>query len=127
MPSQHAESSRVLELPDELRKAQEAINLPEVQEMLVALAKYNLGICMPHMHDEGTGGFEVLPNDMVQQESGLQVSFVRADDENLNQAVPVAWQWVEDGARAYARCIQRCEYVYSATGPRHERVHRHSY
>ena len=31
-------------LPEELRKAQEAIHLPEVQEMLKQLAAYNLGI-----------------------------------------------------------------------------------
>lgn len=36
-------------LGDDLRIAQESINLPEVQEMLRKLAKFNLGICLPHI------------------------------------------------------------------------------
>jgi hypothetical protein len=34
-------------LPQALRTAQEAIQLPEVQAMLRRLSEYNLGICMP--------------------------------------------------------------------------------
>ena len=39
-------------LPQALRTAQEAIHLPEVQEMLRRLSEYKLGIFMPHMHDD---------------------------------------------------------------------------
>jgi hypothetical protein len=53
-------------LPDALRGAQESIDLPEVQEMLRKLSKYNLGISMPHMHSEETGDFQPLPNELVQ-------------------------------------------------------------
>ena len=48
-------------LPQALRTAQEAIHLPEVQEMLRRLAEYRLGIFMPHMHDEHTGEFRDFP------------------------------------------------------------------
>jgi hypothetical protein len=39
-------------LPKELRTAQEAIQLPEVQEMMRKLSVYNLGVFMPHMHEK---------------------------------------------------------------------------
>ena len=48
-------------LPESMRRAQEAINLPEVQDMVRALSEYGLGVFMPHMHNDDTGGFEPLP------------------------------------------------------------------
>lgn len=36
-------------LPQALKTAQEAIHLPEIQEMLRRLSEYKLGIFMPHM------------------------------------------------------------------------------
>ena len=62
------------DLPQALRAAQDAMHLPEVQVMLERLSKYKLGIFMPHMHDEKTGGFQLLADDVMQVESGLQVS-----------------------------------------------------
>jgi hypothetical protein len=44
-------------LPQALRAAQAAMRfpeVPEVQETLRRLSEYNLGILMPHMHDEQT-------------------------------------------------------------------------
>ncbi len=82
-------------LPEALRTAQEAIHLPEVQEMLRKLSEYKLGIFMPHMHDEQTGDFQPLPDDVVQVESGLEVSF-QATEEIENQTdrfQPVGWFW----------------------------------
>lgn len=64
-------------LPQALRTAQEAIHLPEVQEMLRRLSEYKLGVFMPHMHDEHTGEFQALPDEVTQLESGLKVSFQR--------------------------------------------------
>ena len=72
-------------LPQALRTAHEAINLPEVQEMLRRLSDYNLGIFMPHMHDEDTGEFQPLPDRVTQVESGLEVSF-QPTTEVVNQA-----------------------------------------
>ena len=82
-------------LPPALRTAQEAIHLPEIQEMLRRLSEYKLGIFMPHMHDEHTGEFQALPAEVLQVESGLEVSF-QPTQEIANQTdrfLPVGWFW----------------------------------
>lgn len=82
-------------LPPTLRTAQEAIHLPEVEEMLRKLSEYKLGIFMPHVHDEQTGKFLPLPDEVVQVESGLEVSF-RPTEEIASQTdrfLPVGWFW----------------------------------
>jgi len=97
------------QLPQELSRAQSAINLPEVQEMLQKLSAFNLGIFMPHRHEDETGAFEVLPPGIIQLEDGLRVSFVEehtiADPESY---VPVGWVWNENGAVSSAMCVMRC-------------------
>ena len=93
-------------LPQALRAAQDAIQLPEVQAMLRRLSEYNLGICMPHMHDERTGGFQPLPDDVMQVESGLAVSF-RPAEEIAGQAdcfLPVGWFWRAGASTPSAAC-----------------------
>ena len=93
-------------LPQALRTAHEAIHLPEVQEMLRRLSEYNLGIFMPHMHDEDTGEFQPLPDHITQVESGLEVSF-QPTTEVVNQAdrfLPVGWLWRAGGAMPVAAC-----------------------
>lgn len=93
-------------LPQALRTAQEAIHLPEVQEMLRRLAEYRLGIFMPHMHDEHTGEFQGLPNEVMQVESGLEVSF-QPMEEITNQTdrfLPVGWVWRAGESTASAVC-----------------------
>lgn len=82
-------------LPQALRTAQEAIHLPEVQEMLRRLSEYRLGIFMPHMHDKQTGEFQPLPDEVIQVESGLEV-FFQPTEEIANQTdrfLPVGWVW----------------------------------
>ena len=64
-----------LGMPPALRRAQTAIHLPEVQAMLQRLSEFDLGIFMPHRHDERTGDFQPLPDDVMQVESGCEVSF----------------------------------------------------
>ena len=94
------------DLPQALRAAQDAMHLPEVQEMLERLSKYKLGIFMPHMHDEKTGGFQLLADDVMQVESGLQVSF-KPTEEITNQSdqfVPVAWLWRTGATSVSAAC-----------------------
>ena len=93
-------------LPQTLRSAQEAIHLPEVQEMLRRLSEYKLGIFMPHMHDEQTGQFQPLPDEVVQVESGLQVSF-QPMEEIASQAarfLPVGWIWRAGASEPLAVC-----------------------
>ena len=93
-------------LPQALRTAQEAIHLPEVQAMLRRLSEYRLGIFMPHMHDEQTGEFQTLPDEVVQVESGLEVSF-QPTEEIANQTdrfLPVGWFWRAGASTPSAVC-----------------------
>ncbi len=101
-------------LPPALRTGQAAIHLPEVQAMLRSLSAHELGIFMPHRHDERTGEFQPLPDDIVQVESGLDVSFqplaeVAAQPDRF---LPVGWLWC-GGAPTVATA---CEMV-SQAGP----------
>ena len=93
-------------LPPALRIAQEAISLPEVQEMLRRLSKFKLGIFMPHMHDEQTGEFRPLQDDVTQVESSLQVSFHRAKQisDQTSRFLPVGWCWRDGVAEATSVC-----------------------
>lgn len=86
-------SARALPLP--LRTAQAAIHLPEVQEMLRKLSEYKLGVFMPHMHDDVTGNFQPLPDEVTQVEAGLQVSFqpTHAIENESERFLPVACCW----------------------------------
>ncbi len=93
-------------LPHALKTAQEAIHLPEVQQMLRRLSEYKLGIFMPHMHDEQTGEFHPLPDEVMQVESGLEVSF-QPTQEIANQTdrfLPVGWFWRAGASTPVAVC-----------------------
>ncbi len=108
-------------LPQALRVAQEAIHLPEVQEMLRRLSEYRLGIFMPHMHDEQNGEFQPLAEQLVQVESGLEVSFRPTAEiaEHADRFLPVAWVW-RDGAQVPSAA---CEMVQTGgPGDEEERV-----
>jgi len=115
--------SNLAMLPKEFQQAQAAIDLPEIQQVLQTLAKYNLGICMPHMHN-ANGDFEILPSNMVQLEDDLQVSFVKDSEINQIKSIPVAWQWYDDGIKAMARCVQHCVLTSNQSGGEgHKRMH----
>ena len=93
-------------LPTELRPAQAAIHLPEVQDMLRKLSSFNLGVFMPHMHDESTGGFKPLADDVVQIESALEVSFksiMKLSDQG-ERFLPVGWVWRVGASSVSAAC-----------------------
>ena len=111
------------DLPQEFRVSQDAMHLPEVQEMLERLSKYKLGIFMPHMHDEKTGGLQLLSDDIMQVESGLQVSFKLTEEiaNQLDQFLPVAWLW-----RAGATSVSAaCEMVWVQSPDETERRGKH--
>jgi hypothetical protein len=66
------------------------------------LARYGLGIALPHAHISSPGLTE-LPYGMVALEQGLRVSFV--DKESLPEtAVSVAWRWENDSIGVWAAC-----------------------
>ena len=99
-------SNRRYGLPPTLRTAQAAMQLPEVQDMLRKLSAFQLGIFMPHQHDEATGEFLPLPADVMQVESGLAVSFERLD-EIANQTasyLPVGWLWCSGAPTVASVC-----------------------
>ena len=105
-------------LPQALKTAQEAIHLPEVQEMLRRLSEYKLGIFMPHMHDELTGEFQPLPGEVMQVESGLEVSF-QSTEEIANQTdrfLPVGWFWRAGASTPSAVCEMAWEERPGGTG-----------
>ncbi len=93
-------------LPQALKTAQAAIRLPEVQEMLRRLSEYKLGIFMPHMHDERSGEFQPLPDNVVQVESGLEVSFQPLDElaNQTDRVLPVGWGWRAGASIPLAVC-----------------------
>ena len=95
-----------IELPDALRRAQEAIQFPEVQDMLRRLSEYKLGIFMPHMHDEKTGEFKMLPDEIMQVESGLEVTFKRTEEisSQPDRFLPVGWVWRAGAASPASAC-----------------------
>ncbi len=93
-------------LPQALMTAQAAIHLPEVQEMLRRLSEYKLGIFMPHMHDERTGEFQLLPGNVIQVESGLEVSFQPLDElaNQRDRFLPVGRGWRAGASIPLAAC-----------------------
>ena len=93
-------------LPAALRAAQAAMQSAEVQEMLRRLSAYGLGICMPHMHDANTGELQPLPNQFMQVEAGLEVSFQPTAEvtKQASRFLPVAWVWRDGGAMPSTVC-----------------------
>ena len=93
-------------LPESLKTAQAAIHLPEVQQMLRQLSKHQLGIFMPHRHGQQTGDFEALPEDVIQVESGLEVSFRSTEDivNREDRFLPVGWCWRAGASTPIAVC-----------------------
>ena len=106
MMTSHVSEATARGLPPRIRAAQAAIHTPEVQDMLRRLSEYDLGICMPHMHDELTGDFAPLPTGLMQVESGLKVSFEPASDvaERAEPFMPVGWAWRNGESMPVAAC-----------------------
>lgn len=95
-----------LGMPPALKRAQAAILLPEVQAMLQRLAEFDLGIFMPHRHDERTGDFQPLPHNVLQLEAGCKVSFKSAQVivNQEDRYLPVAWRWQAGAAAPASVC-----------------------
>ena len=93
-------------LPPALKTAQAAMQLPEVQEMLRRLSAFQLGIFMPHQHDDSTGEFQPLPDEAMQVESGRAVSFERLEEiaRRTESFLPVGWLWRAGESTVAAAC-----------------------
>ena len=105
-------------LPQTLISAQEAIHLPQVQEMLRRLSAYKLGIFMPHMHDEHTGDFQPLPDEVTQVESALGVSFQASEEiaKQTERFLPVGWSWRAGASTVAAVCEMVSDETSGETG-----------
>ena len=78
-----------------LSRAKSAIELPEVQAMLRRLSEFNLGIFMPHQHDEEIGRMLRKADQAVPFHPTCEGTFQRAGS-SLNQGAqlpPLAWIW----------------------------------
>ena len=93
-------------LPPALKTAQAAMQLPEVQDMLRRLSSFQLGIFMPHRHDDSTGEFQPLPEEVMQVESGRVVSFERLEEiaRRTESFLPVGWRWHAGTVTVAAAC-----------------------
>lgn len=92
--------------------ASSVVSKPEVTSLIQELSKHGLAVCVPHMHREEDGAFQPLPDDTVQSEAGLKVSFVKR--ETLDEKdIPVAWVWNKS-----LKVVQSCR-VCHADGPHH--------
>lgn len=85
---------------------------PEVQDLIKKLSEHGLAVCVPHMHRDEDGSFVPLPEDTVQSESDLKVSFVKRAALDQHD-IPVAWRWNEG-----LEVVQSCR-VCRADGPHH--------
>ena len=106
MTIEHASQDETSGLPHALLTAHEAIRLPEVQEMIRRLSDYKLGVFMPHMHDQHTGEFQPLPDEMTQVEAGLEASFQPTDElaRQTGRFLAVGWVWRAGAATPAAVC-----------------------
>lgn len=94
----------VEELPEQFRVAQAAVETEEVQDALKLLAKYNLGVCMPHMHRQ-RGEFIDLPSGTVGVED--RTDFMSTEESLGVGALPVAWRWRDGSVEATGSCHVR--------------------
>ena len=106
MTTANLSQASTLGMPPALRRAHAAILLPEVQAILQRLADFDLGIFMPHRHDERTGDFQPLPDNVMQVESGCKVTFKSAQEvgDQANRFLPVAWRWRSGASVAASVC-----------------------
>jgi len=92
------------EVHPQIMAAVESVNLPEVKNLIKELAKFGLGVTVPHMHQEDSPfTFDPLPSGMVQIENEQVVSFVPST-EATDHALPVSWRWNGEGVEVVAGC-----------------------
>ena len=96
-----AEERQLNELPESMRIAQGAVKTQEVQEIMKQLAKYNLGVCMPHMHVR-EGEFAELPADIISLEQ--KSAFIPTSDADPVNTLPVAWRWQNNAVIIAGSC-----------------------
>ncbi len=118
------QKANITNLPKELQVALNAIELPEVQEIIKKLASFHLGVFMPHKHNDLTGEFEVLPFGEIQVESNLEVKFMNLQEAYKIRTVETGWRWNGNEIKSASECVSRCESTYiQSQGDSHNRYH----
>ena len=86
----------------EIAMALSAAQNTRVREIARELSKYNLGVSVPHIHRDQVA--DVLPEDTIQYENDLRVSFPDKDKffAKRHNAFPVAWRWNDAEGRLEA-------------------------
>lgn len=95
------EEQQLNELPESMRIAQKAIKTREVQDIMKQFSRYNLGVCMPHMHVR-EGEFTELPADTISLEQ--KSAFIPASEADPINTLPVAWRWMKDTVITAGSC-----------------------
>ena len=75
-----------------IREATNALNDPEVQDLVKRLSARGLAVAVPHMHG-ADGELVPLPPDRVAYEDDQRVTFPHVADPVLDEAEPVMWGW----------------------------------
>ena len=75
-----------------IKRAQEALEDPEVLSMLKKLSKLGFGIFIPHQHGE-SGELVPLSSGNVQVEKDLKVTFMHEKEALTLGAIPIGWMW----------------------------------
>jgi len=78
---------------ENIERAQQAINTEEIQTIARILAKYKLGIFIPHMHDEANLEMVDLAPGVVSYERNQIVSFKKQRDPEIGVSQAVGWRW----------------------------------
>jgi hypothetical protein len=88
-------------------EAQDDIMRPDVQAAMQTLARYGLGVNVPHKHNS-SGDFEPLNDRTVSFEQGLKVSFHDESEIGADDSIAVAWRW--DEATGQVRITGKCRF-----------------
>lgn len=85
------------------KNTKDVIGQQEVQEAAKILAKYNLGIFIPHMHNQETGEILALPEGVISAERDLKIKFVKIDALESDM-IPIGWRWNGIALEVCASC-----------------------
>lgn len=92
------------EVHPQIMAAVESVKLPEVKRLIEELAQFDLGVTVPHMHQEDSPfEFDPLPSGMVQKEDEQVVSFVPSA-EATDHDLPVSWRWNGEEVEVVSLC-----------------------
>jgi hypothetical protein len=90
-------------MSDVVERAAQAVNRPEVQEMIRKLSELGLGVYALHEHSND-GEFIPLAANRVAVESDLKISFHDRNETGVFLGTPVGWAWIDGSVKPIAGC-----------------------